>query len=160
MSLIAEIDDFFFKHGDMFDLETINYTKNIVFKIKSSPTLKNYLSENKIGAQLLLNELTPYCQFKYKEYGDASIGMDEIQSILNIIVFSNELEKMIMNDHIRISSLDPIGDLYYIADEFAANYFNDRFNINMIAGEEFDFTIIDDKNDDDDDNDIGGMSLN
>lgn len=156
MSIISEINEFFHKYGDLFDLQTINYTKQVVHNIKTSKTLENFLTENQIGAQLLLNEMTPYCQFKFTQYGDEKLDMVEIQAILNIILFSNELEKMILDDHVSITSLGEIGDLFYTADEYAADYFNQKFDIDMIPGEEFDFTILEEKNG----NDGMGFRLN
>lgn len=143
MSLISEINGFFKEYGDMFDLQTINYTKQVVHKIKTSPVLKTFLTENKITASVLLNEITPYSQFKLRQYGDEKLDMKEIQSILNIILFSNELENLMMEDHIEFSSIGPAGEMYYVADDHAADYFNEKYGIEIIAGEEFDFTVLD-----------------
>ncbi len=143
MSLIGEINNYFIRYGDMFDLQTINYTKQVVHKIKTSPVLKNFLTENHISASVLLNEITPYSQFKLRQYGDEKLDMKEIQSILNIILFSNEIEKLMMEDHIEFSSIGEAGELYYLADEHAAEYFNNKYEIEIVEGEEFDFTILD-----------------
>ena len=159
MSLNTDINDFFQKYGDFFDLKTINYTKQVVYKIKTSDILEGFLMENDISSQVLLNEMTPYSQFKLKNYGDEKLNLDEIQAILNIILFSHELEKMILDDHIRFSSIGEIGEVYYIADEYAADYFNDKFGLGIEEDEEFDFTILDDNNRNDSDVDID-FSLN
>jgi hypothetical protein len=143
MSLISEINGFFKEYGNMFDLQTINYTKQVVHKIKTSPVLKTFLTENKITVSVLLNEITPYSQFKLRQYGDEKLDMKEIQSILNIILFSNELENLMMEDHVEFSSIGLSGEIYYLADEYAADYFNDKYGIEIIAGEEFDFTVLD-----------------
>jgi hypothetical protein len=144
MSLIGEINDFFNRWGEHFDLKTINYTKQIVHKIKSSPVLESFLRENNITSYLLLNEITPYSQYKLIQNGDERLDMKEIQSILNIILFSNEMEKMILEDHVHFSSIGPVGELYYLADEYATEYFNNKYGIEIVLGEEFDYTILDD----------------
>lgn len=162
MSLIGEINDFFYRYGEAFDLKTINYTKQVVHKIKSSPVLQNFLNENKISASMLLNEITPYSQFKLLQYGDEKLDMRELQSILNIILFSNEIENLMMDgDHINFSSIGEAGELYYLPDEIACDYFNDKYGIEMIPGEEFDFTILESNMGDNEiDFGFGGNSLN
>lgn len=146
MSLISEINEFFIKYGEYYDLKTINYTKQVVHKIKTSPVLQNFLSENKISASLLLNEISPYSQFKLKQHGDEKLDMREIQSILNIILFSNELEKLILEDHVVFSSIGKMGEIYYRADQYATNYFNEKFGLNIVEDEDFDFTVLEEQN--------------
>jgi len=70
--------------------------------------------------------------------------MKELQSILNIIMFSNELEKLIMEDHVRMSSIGEAGEIFYIADAYAAEYFQEKYSFNIKEGVEFDFTILED----------------
>ena len=142
MSLVKEINDFFLNYGDLFDLKTINYTKQVVHRIKTSPTLQNFFSENDISASVLLNEMTPYSQFKLKRYGDEKLDMKELQSILNIILFSNELENLILEDHIKFSSIGPMGEIYYRADKHAVDYFNEKYTIELKENDEFDFTVL------------------
>lgn len=154
MSINTDINDFFRKYGELFDLKTINYAKQVVYKIKTSDVLKKLFTDNDIGSQVLLNEMTPYSQFKLKNYGDEKLNLAEIQAILNIILFSHELEIMIQDDHIRFSSIGDNGEVYYVADEYASDYFNDKFNLDIEEDEEFDFTILDDNNRSDYDVDI------
>ena len=142
MSIIGEINDFFSEYGDRFDMPTINYTKQVVHKIKTSDVLHTFIDQNNISASVLLNEITPYSQWKYKTYGDEKLDMKEIQSILNIIIFSKELEDMILQDHVVFSSIGEMGELYYRADEFAAEYFNVKYDINIVEDVEFDYTIL------------------
>lgn len=158
MSLVGEINDFFNRWGEHFDIKAINYTKQIVHKIKTSPVLENFLNENKISASMLLNEITPFSQFKFLQYGDERLDMKEIQSILNIILFSNEMEKMILEDHVHFSSVGPVGELYYLADQYATDYFNNKYDIGLELGEEFDYTILENKSDDE--NDFSGFGIN
>lgn len=108
--------------------------------------LQNFLSENKISASLLLNEISPYSQFKLKQHGDEKLDMREIQSILNIILFSNELEKLILEDHVVFSSIGKMGEIYYRADQYATNYFNEKFGLNIVEDEDFDFTVLEEQN--------------
>ena len=145
MSVIGEINDFFLEYGDRFDLQTINYTKEVVHKIKTSDILHNFIDQNNISASVLLNEITPYSQWKFHMYGDEKLDMKEIQSILNIIMFSKELEDMILEDHVVFSSIGPMGELYYRADEFASEYFNIKYDINIEEDIEFDYTILENK---------------
>jgi hypothetical protein len=162
MSLIGEINSFFNKYGESFDLQTINYTKQVVHKIKTSTTLKNFLTENDISASMLLNEITPYSQFKLRQYGDEKLDMKEIQGILNVILFSNEIENLMMNgDHVKFSSIGEAGELYYVADYYAVEYFNNKYGIELVEGEEFDFTILEDNGGGEDylDFGYGGNSL-
>jgi formylmethanofuran dehydrogenase subunit E-like metal-binding protein len=160
MSLISEINDFFIRYGEQFDLKTINYTKQVVHKIKTSPVLKTFLSENKITASLLLNEITPYSQFKLKQYGDEKLDMREIQSVLNIILFSNELEYLMIEDHVVFSSIGPLGEIFYRADEYASDYFNEKYGLDIVEDEEFDFTVLEDRNGGTSDYNIGGFGIN
>jgi len=142
MSLLKEIDDFFIKYGEQFNLSTINYTKQLVHKIKTSDILTKFLNKNKITASVLLNEIVPYSDFKLERYGNEKLNMLEIQSILNIILFSNELENLIMKDHIKISSIGPSGELFYTPDGFSVDYFIEKYGIELEENIEFDFTIL------------------
>lgn len=160
MSIKGEINQFFNKYGDKFDLEIINYTKQVVHNIQTSPTLTSFIKENKITSQLLLNEITPYSQYKFSEFGDEKLDMNELQAILNIILFSNEIENMILENHVSFSSIGENGVLNYISDDEASNYFNEKYGLDMEAGEEFDFTILEDKDDPDDLNNHGNFGLN
>jgi hypothetical protein len=144
MDLTNEINDFFIKYGKYYELEIINYTKQVVHKIKTSPVLKKFLDKNNISASILLNEITPYSQFKLIQYGDEKLDMKEIQSILNIILFSNEIEQMILDEHIFFSSIGKLGEIFYKPDAYAAEYFNQKYQIEMDDGKEFDFTILED----------------
>lgn len=146
MTEIEEINKFFSEYGEHYDIQVINYTKKIVHRIRTSSVLERFLKDNNINSFILLNEITPYCQFKYSQNGDEKLDMKEFETILNIILFSNELEKMIMDDHIVFSSIGPLGELYYKADKYASTYFNNKFDINIKENVEFDFTILDDKN--------------
>lgn len=143
MSVKQEIDDFFNEYGEYFDKICVNYTRQLVHKIKTSDSLKNFLSENDISASVLLNELTPYSNYKLSQYGNEKLNMQEIQNVLNIIIFSNEIEKLILEDHIYISSIGQFGELFYIPDKFTVNYFLERYNMELVENEEFDFTILD-----------------
>jgi len=137
-----EINRFFTECGYQFDFQTISYSKQIVRKIKTSPTLNNFFTENKITASMLLNEIVPYSQYKFKQCGDEKLDMKEIQSVLNIILFSNELEKLLIEDHVYFSSIGEAGEIYYLADDYATEYFNDKYGIEIKEGEEFDFTVL------------------
>jgi hypothetical protein len=87
--------------------------------------------------------------------------MKEIQSVLNIILFSNEIEKLMMEDHVRFSSIGEAGELYYLADDHATKYFNEKYGIEIKEEEEFDFTILEDRDNKEDlDFGFGGNSLN
>lgn len=143
MSINKEIDNFFNEYGEYFDKICINYTKTLVQKIKTSDTLKKFLSQNNISASILLNEITPYSNYKLKQYGDEKLNDQELQSVLNIIIFSNEIEKLILDDHIQITSIGESGELYYTPDKFTVEYFLDKYNIKLKENEEFDFTILD-----------------
>ena len=160
MSLSSEINNYFVNYGDYFDLKVINYTKQVVHNIKSSPTLQNFLQENKISASVLLNEMTPYSQYKLKNEGDETLNMKEIQSILNIVLFSYELEKLIMSDHVRFSSIGKAGEMYYIADKEAVDYFTMKYDIDMIEDVEFDFTILEGSVGNDLDMGVGNFGIN
>lgn len=149
MSLIGEINDFFYKYGEFYDYKTISYTKQVVHKIKTSPVLEKFLLENNITASILLNEIVPYSQFKLKQHGEEKLDMKEIQGILSVILFSNEIEKFMLDDHIDFSSIGPLGEIYYAADEVACEYFNEKYGMEMNPGEEFDFTILEDQDFDD-----------
>lgn len=159
MSLIDDINDYFFKYGSFYDMETINYTKHVVHNIKTSSILEKFMSENNITAKMLLNEMTPYVQYKYNNYGSTELDMSEMEAILNIILFSNELENLIIDEHVKISSIDELGDLSYIADEYAADYLNDKFGLDIVEDEEFDFSILEDP-ENDINNDFNGFKLN
>lgn len=152
MSLNSKIDEFFNKYGEFFDHPTIKYTRQVVHRIKSSPILENFLNENNITSQMLLNEITPYSQYKYTYEGDVKLEVDELQSILDIILFSNEIEKLMIEEHVIFSSIGTMGEIYYIADSFAADYFNVNFGIEVIEDKEFDFTILDKDNNEIDQN--------
>lgn len=153
MSLSKEIEDFFNKYGEEFNLLTITYAKQLVHKIKSSDILHNFLSDNNITASMLLNEIVPYSNYKFNSSGDEKLDMGEIQSILNIILFSNELEKLIMEDHVIISSIGSSGELFYIPDEYTVKYFMEKYGIELKENQEFDYTILED-------NDIGSSNFN
>jgi hypothetical protein len=142
MSLTEELNYFFEKYGDEYSFVTINYTRELVTRIKTSDVLKEFLKENGISASVLLNEIVPYCDFKFKQYGDEKLDMKELHSMLNIIIFSNELERFIMNDDIEISSIGESGELYYRPNEVAADYFRLKYDMNMKEDVEFDFTIL------------------
>lgn len=145
MNVIEEINGFFSKYGDQFDLKTINYTKQLVHRIKTSDVLKNFLSKNKISASMLLNEIVSYSDFKLVKYGNEKLDLSEIQSVLNIILFSNELEELIMKDHVEISSIGQTGELFYTPDQFTVDYFMGKYEIELEEDVEFDFTILDGK---------------
>ena len=49
---------------------------------------------------------------------------------------------MIINDNVIFSSIGHSGELYYKADKYASNYFNDKYDINIKEGVDFDFTIL------------------
>jgi hypothetical protein len=157
---MEEINDFFQNYGEYFDLQAINYSKEVVYRIKTSGVLKNFLKENKISASVLLNEIAPYSHYKYRQFGDEKLDMKEIQSILNIILFSNEIEKMMLEDHIFFSSIGPLGEIYYKPDEYAAEYFNDKYSIDMEEGVEFDFSILEDYGGSENYFEEGGFSIN
>jgi len=144
MSLSNELNDFFEDCGYDFNPATVSYAKQVVYNIKTSPILDNFLSDNEISASVLLNEIVPYSDFKFKQYGNEKLDMKELQSILNIIMFSNELEKLIMEDHVRMSSIGEAGEIFYIADAYAAEYFQEKYSFNIKEGVEFDFTILED----------------
>lgn len=158
MSLVNEINDFFIKYGEQFDTKTINYTKEVVHRIKTSNVLDNFLNKNNISASILLNEIVPYSQFKLTKYGNEKLDMDELQCLLNFIVFSNEVEKLMMEDHISITSIGEDGSLNYTPDKYAADYFQNEYNLNIEDNEEFDFSIIEE--DDENDSEFIGFSLN
>ena len=159
MSLIDDINDYFFKYGLFYDMETINYTKQVVHNIKTSSILEKFMTENNITAKMLLNEMTPYVQYKYNNYGNTELDMSEMEAILNIILFSNELENLIIDEHVKISSIDEFGDLSYIADEYATDYLNDKFGLDVVEGDEFNFSILED-DENDSDNNFNGFKLN
>jgi len=142
MSLVTEINSFFFKYGDLYDLKTINYTKQVVHKIMTSPVLDNFLRINKITATVLLNEMAPYSQFRLKQYGNEIIDMQEVQALLNVILFSNEIEKFILEDHVKFSAIGPMGEIYYKADQHASDYFKDKYDIDIDVDTDFDFTVL------------------
>ncbi len=167
MSLSSDINDFFNKYGELFDMETINYTRNVVQRVISYPNLNKFFIENQITAQMLLNELTPISQFKFTRYGDVKLDVDELQSIFNIILFSNDLEQLMIDEHASFNSIGEMGELYYITDEFGSDFLNERFKTKIVPYEEFDFTVLDyDDEDDDEDDDgtddpnLGGFGLN
>lgn len=168
MSLSNEINDFFNKYGELFDMETIDYTRQIVEKIISSPTLEHFFNDNQITAKMLLNEITPISQYKFKKYGDVKLEVHELQSIFNVILFSNEIENLILEDIISFNSIGPMGEMFYISDEEGAEYLNTKFGTGIIPYEEFDFTVLDGDDSDDDNNDdedyidpnLGNFSLN
>lgn len=143
MSLMSSMDNFFKKYGEFYDYKPIIYTRSVVENIKNSNILKDFLGDNNISVQVLLNELIPYSQYKYTSHGDEKLNMDEMQIILNIIIFSNELEKLMIEGHIKFSSIGDMGNLYYVANKYASNYFNEKYDINIIEGEEFDFGVLD-----------------
>ena len=159
MSITGDINNFFNEYGDQFDLKAINYTKKIVSRIKTSPVLENFLNENAISTSMLLNEIIPISQYKLRMENDEKLDMREIQSILNIILFSNELEKLLLEDHVEFSSIGPMGEIFYVADKYAASYFNEKYNINVKVGEEFDYTILEDENNFGYDLGFGGNSM-
>lgn len=142
MSIKSKINDFFNKYGEFYDYETIEYTKKVVFRIKTSSTLENFLNENDITAQMLLNEITPYSQYKLTYEGNFKLEIDELQSILDIILFSNEIETLMLEEHIKFSSIGLDGEIYYIADDYAINYFYSKYGIEILENKEFDFTIL------------------
>ena len=49
-----------------------------------------------------------------------------------------------MEDHVRFSSIGILGELYYIADKYAVEYFEEK-NIIIEEGIEFDYTVIEDQ---------------
>lgn len=160
MSLMNELDDFFKEYGYEYNLVTINYTKELVHRIKTSDVLKEFLTENDISASVLLNEIVPYSDFKFKQYGDEKLDMKELHSVLNIIIFSNELERFIMNDDIEISSIGEAGELYYRPNETAADYFRIKYDMNMKEGVEFDFTILESMGENEKNNDDFDFGIN
>lgn len=163
MSLSKEINDFFNKYGELFDMETIDYTRQVVEKIITTPTLEHFFHDNKITAKMLLNEITPISQFKFKKYGDVKLDLKEVQSILNIIMFSNNIENLMIEGHVSFNSIGTMGEMFYVTDEEGAKYLNEKFGTEVEPYEEFDFTILDEADDDDDDEidpNLGNYSLN
>lgn len=157
MTLSQEINNFFKKYGQYFDYPAINYSKQVVQRIKSSPILDKFFEENDISASVLLNEITPYSNYKYKQFGQESLDIKEVQSILNVILFSNELEKMMEDEHVKFSSIGKFGEIYYVADEYASEYFEEKYGIEIEEGVEFDFSILEEKGDD---FDLSGFGIN
>ncbi len=161
MSLISDINNFFIKYGTIFNIETIDYTKQVVHEMMVSPTLKDFLKKNDITAQILLNEITPYCQFKLKKFGTIELNNKEIGVIFNIIIFSVEIQKMLEQNHASISSIGISGNLFYKIDKTASDYFKKKFNIKINPDEEFNFMILENHNDDNNDNNFNiGNAMN
>jgi hypothetical protein len=65
-----------------------------------------------------------------------------------------------LDDHVEFSSIGKLGEIYYVADYYATDYFNEKYGIEIIEGEEFDFTILEDIKGDDLFDQGGGFSIN
>lgn len=145
-----------FFNNSSFNEKTIKYSKNLVERIRTSPDLKHFLTTNRISSLILLNEIVPYSDYKFRNFGDEKLDMDELQEVLNLIVFSNEIEKLMMTDNVVFYAIGEDGEIIYKADKDAIDYFKESYGIEL--PEEFDFSILgfedsDDNDDDSDDND-------
>ena len=156
MTITEKVDDYFKRYGDYFDLVVIKYSKELLYKIIESPILNNVLTQNNISPIILLNTIVIYSQEKYYFFKEEKLNPKEMQGVLNICLFSNEIEDMILNDHISITSINSDGFLCYTPDEYASDYFYNTYNIDVMPGEEFDFSIIENN----DNSSISGFSTN
>lgn len=136
------IDEYFEKYKNYYENRTIIYAKGIAKNIDKSDILREMFEGNDIDIMSFINEISYLSNFKLVNYGDEKLAIEEIQNVLDYIVFSNELEKQIMLDNVSISSIGENGTIFYKANEYAVEYFLDEFGIEMPENEEFDITSI------------------
>jgi len=142
-----KIDNYFDKYKNYYESKTIIYAKGIAKNIDRSEILKNMLDNNNIDILTFINEISYLSDFKLKNYGDEKLAIDEMQSVLDYIAFSNEIEKQMLLGNIEFSSIGEDGILFYKANSYAIEYFYEELGIEL-PEDEFSIDLSNDDNED------------
>lgn len=112
-------------HGDV-----IAYTKEFYQKMKDFEREKylKFFNDNNIPITDFLNIFISKSQKKKTNEGTEILTPQEINKVFSDLLVYNEFLKFLLEDKMKIESINSSGDLIYTISEEVREYFKDKYN--------------------------------
>jgi hypothetical protein len=108
-----------------------DYAKDYVDVIYKNETILDFFIDNNIPIFDFINEFICNSQKKYDKFGDPVLSQEEMNSLVRNVIISNEFAKLLLEDHISITSINSFGTLNYKLDDYALGYFKKKFGVDF-----------------------------
>ena len=108
-----------------------DYARDYVDVIYKNEAILDFFIEHDIPLVDFINEFITISQDKFETINDALLSQDEINQVVRNVLMSNEFTKLLIKDHIVITSINSGGTLNYKLDEYALEYFKMKFGVDF-----------------------------
>jgi hypothetical protein len=141
MTYIQQMDYYLVSNSDKFDYQVIEYTKGLVERIESEKgVVYEFIVDNDICFNRFLEETLSLSEWRLNEFGRAELTKNEFEGILDILVIESDIENLRNSYHIEsyITKKGQNETIIFIPDQFAVDFLNEKYDIDMVANIPFD----------------------
>jgi len=127
------VNEFVIKNGGVYSIEVVEYCQTCVDNIVNDKEFKINFQKYDVSVEEFLNLLLKKSQENLEIKGVETLDKKQFDRVFQNVVFYNEMAHFIVDDtgHVRCVSIDKFGNLEYSFDEYAIQFFKDKYNINL-----------------------------
>lgn len=128
-------------NSDKYNFRTIEYTKGLVERIENEKgVIYEFLIQNEICFNKFLEETLTLSEWRLDKFGTAELTGEEFEEICDSLVIEADIEKLENSYHIEsyIMENGEKESRIYIPDQFAVDFFKEKYNIDMDVNKPFD----------------------
>jgi len=117
------LEKFFYKYKNVFDSNVISYVRDFIDVIDENQDINRFFQTNNIPIIYFANEMCSVSQLKMVVFEDFKLTQEEINQVVQNVLFSNIICQLIEEEHVEISAVSKYGTLEYTLDDYAVEYF-------------------------------------
>jgi hypothetical protein len=142
ISMIEQMNIYFTKNSDKYSYSTLEYGRWIILSlVENGGTIFDFFIEKDIPITRFLDELLPLAEYKLKRTGSGKITIDDFEEIINFLSIEHDINILVEDEHIDTYIMDDNGEQIYIPDQYTVDFFKERYDIELVPYEPFDFNI-------------------
>lgn len=140
MTYVQQMHYYLVSNSDKYDYQAIEYTKGLVERIeKEKGVIYEFIVENGICFNRFLEETLTLSELRLNKYGQAELTGDEFEEILDTLVIEVDIENLKNSFHLESYIMDNENkSKIFIPDQFAVDFFKDKYNIDVDVDKPFD----------------------
>ena len=141
MTYVQQMYYYLVGNSDKYNYQTIEYTKGLVERIeKDKGVIYEFLIENDVSFDRFLEKTLNLCEWRLDNFGNSELTGDEFEQICDSLVIEVDIEKLKNTFHLEsyIMDNDQQESEIYIPDQFAVDFFKEKYDIDMDVNKPFD----------------------
>jgi hypothetical protein len=141
MTYVQQMYYYLVGNSDKYNYRAIEYTRGLVERIENEKgVIYEFLMENDICFDKFLEETLTLSEWRFDKYGNSELTGEEFEEICDSLVIEADIQKLEKSYHIEsyIMENNEKESRIYIPDQFAVDYFKEKYDIDMEVNKPFD----------------------